>query len=367
MGLSTNEGVRFQGFHGSVFVVLDEAPGVLPAIWDSIEGILASGKVHVLTLGNPTITGGRFHESFTSNREGWNLITISALDTPNLAGITLEQLLQLPEEALDQNPCPYLATRRWVKEKYFEWGPGHPLWESRVLGNFPAVDPYGLIPLSWVEQAGIREPIRSTEEVVEAGVDVAEGGENETVVCVRRGAEVVDAKGWSDRDARGPVAEFLKRHGVRRVKVDNVGVGAYFEKHIRDLGLEVLGVNVGGAARDRERFFNLKAELYWGLRERFETGDISGTFTERTISQLTAIRYELTPKGLIAIESKEAMARRGVKSPDWAEATMLAFAPMKLPVEFPPIISLTRVSPWAGLRRVNYYDEWPIKPGDFIP
>jgi hypothetical protein len=148
------------------------------------------------------------------------------------------------------------------------------------------------------------------------------------------------------------VAEFLKRHGVRKVKVDKVGVGSYFETHLRDLGLEVMGVNVGEAPSDRERFANLKAELYWGLRERFETGEISGALSERMVSQLVAIRYELTPKGQIAIEGKEKMARRGVKSPDWAEALMLAFAPMESEAEWPPIISLVRESPWAGLRRM---------------
>ena len=76
-------------------------------------------------------------------------------------------------------------------------------------------------------------------------------------------------------DPRGAVAEFLKRHGVRNVKVDKIGVGAYFETHLRDLGFKVMGVNVGEAPRNRERFANLKAELYWGLRERFETGEIS--------------------------------------------------------------------------------------------
>ncbi len=345
IGLSTNEGVRFQGFHGNVLIVMDEAPGVQPEIWEAIESIRAGGDVRVLALGNPTIASGPFYDAFTANREAWNLITISAFDTPNLAGISLKQLLKLPEKELNQNPCPYLTTRAWVKEKYIEWGPGHPLWESRVLGNFPSADPNGLILLTWVEQARLREPIPSTADI-EAGVDVAEGGENETVACIRRGPHVIAEKGWSERDPRGPVAELLKRYGVRKVKVDKIGVGAYFETHLRDLGFEVMGVNVGEAARDRERFANLKAELYWGLRERFERGEISGTFNERTISQLTAIRYELTPKGQIAIEAKEKMARRGVKSPDWAEALMLAFAPIQRKAEWAPIVSLTRESPW---------------------
>ncbi len=97
----------------------------------------------------------------------------------------------------------------------------------------------------------------------------------------------------------------------------------------------------------------MKAELYWGLRERFETGQISGTFDERTISQLTAIRYELTPKGQIAIETKEKMERRGVKSPDWAEALMLAFAPIKPKPEWPEVVSLVRENPFAGLERIS--------------
>ena len=32
IGLSTNRGVRFQGFHGRVLIVIDEAPGVEPDI-----------------------------------------------------------------------------------------------------------------------------------------------------------------------------------------------------------------------------------------------------------------------------------------------------------------------------------------------
>jgi hypothetical protein len=43
LGLSTNEGVRFQGWHGKILIIIDEAPGVLPEIYDAIEGIRARG------------------------------------------------------------------------------------------------------------------------------------------------------------------------------------------------------------------------------------------------------------------------------------------------------------------------------------
>jgi hypothetical protein len=71
VGLSTDQGVRFQGFHGRVLIVVDEAPGVKADIWEAIEGIRAGGDVRVLALGNPTIASGPFHDAFTSNRDGW--------------------------------------------------------------------------------------------------------------------------------------------------------------------------------------------------------------------------------------------------------------------------------------------------------
>ena len=42
--------------------------------------------------------------------------------------------------------------------------------------------------------------------------------------------------------------------------------------------------------------------------------------------QLASIRYQINPRGLIEIESKDDLRKRGVRSPDRAEAIMLAFA-----------------------------------------
>ena len=95
IGLSTNECERFQGFHGDVLIILDEAPGVKPKIYEAIEGIRAGGDVRVLALGNPTIASGPFYDAFTTNRESWNQISISAFDTPNLQGLTLDAGLNL--------------------------------------------------------------------------------------------------------------------------------------------------------------------------------------------------------------------------------------------------------------------------------
>jgi hypothetical protein len=325
IGLSTNEGVRFQGFHGNVLIVLDEAPGILPEIWEAVEGIRAGGDVRVLALGNPTISSGPFYDVFASQREGWNLITISAFDTPNLAGVTLDNLLQMSEQELDNNTSPYLTTRRWVREKFSEWGPGHPLWEARVLGSFPVESEDALLPLAWLEAARNRE---GGDGPVCAGLDVSGPGEDETVLCVRRGARIVLLRAWSNRDPRGDVlAALLPFKGqIQKLNVDSVGIGYYMAQHLRDHGLPVSEINVGEAPCDKEKYFNLKAELYWSLRLRVQSGDIGGLAEERAIAQLAGIRYSHNSRGQIVIESKEDARKRGVKSPDRAEAVMLAFA-----------------------------------------
>jgi phage terminase large subunit len=327
VGLSTDQGVRFQGFHGRVLIVVDEAPGVKADIWEAIEGIRAGGDVRVLALGNPTIASGPFHAAFTSNRDGWGTFTISAFDSPNLTDLSLDELLALPDSALDECARPYLVTRRWVREKYSEWGPGHPLWEARVLGQFPTQAEDALISLAWLEDAA-RRPAADRGGRLAAGLDVAGPGEDETVLVITEAEGIVGLHAWADQDPRGAVVAALApyRHRLDVVNVDAAGIGYYLAKHLQDLGYPVRPVNVGERASDRERYANLKAEFYWGLRQRFQAGDVAGLTDERTIGQLAGIRYRHTARGQVEIERKEDARKRGVKSPDRAEAVMLAFA-----------------------------------------
>jgi hypothetical protein len=358
LGLSTNEGVRFQGFHGKLLIVLDEAPGVLAEIYDAIEGMRAGGDVHVLLLGNPIFPAGPFYAAFTTEAASWERFTISALDTPNLRGLYIvdprdgsrigdadgRDLMTLNADELDENVRPYLVTRRWVAEKYVEWGVGHPKFDARALGKFPDQSEFSLVPLAWIEDAELMQ-LEGEGAEVEAGIDVAGPGKNETVLVVRRGPNVIFAKGYAQADPRGAVArDLMQFQGQKRktadgrrsvwsikLKIDVIGIGYNFARHFEDLAYEVIDVNVGDPARDQEKFRNLKAELYWGLRERFEHRRVGGIIYPKMVQQLASIEYFETSSGLTQIESKDdrKAKKRGidVDSLDWAEALILAFAP----------------------------------------
>jgi hypothetical protein len=337
LGFATNvttqsEGTRFQGFHsrsGTILVIFDESVGIPPAIWEAALGSLSSNNARLLVLGNPTINSGNFYNCFHSDRESYNCITITAFESPNLQGLTLQSLLALSEEELDTNPRPYLVSRRWVKELYEELGEEHPLYQARVLGEFPNQSESALLDLAWLEAARERKLCTPNAPVI-GGLDCAGPGEAESVLTLRKGPEIILQKAWAQSDPRGEVVATLQRYqdaGVlQAVNVDSIGIGWGMFCHLRDLGFAAVPINVGEAARDREKFANLKAELYWALRLRAEAGDLSGELDERTVGQLAGIRYQHNPRGQIQIESKDDARKRGVKSPDRAESVMLAFA-----------------------------------------
>ena len=353
MGLSTDQGVRFQGHHApKILVVFDEAVGVKGEIWEALEGIRAGGEVNVLALGNPTDASGPFYEAFTRDR-AWKTIRISAFDTPNLVdlgcgrnGERISRLMDLDEDSLAVNPRPYLVRRRWVREMFVKWGPTSPLWQSRVLGMFPEESADSLIGLRYIEQARQEPDIDDGMSPVHIGIDVAGPGEDETVVCVRSGRNLLELRSFSDADPRARVLSMVTPWFPRLVRcaVDSAGIGYYFYLAVRDAfaahvgagggtqvrgaatGGVVAGVNVGEASSQPDQFHLLKAQLYWALRDRFREGDIAGLPDDETVTQLASLRYHQDTRNRVVIESKDQLRSRGVASPDRAEALMLAFA-----------------------------------------
>lgn len=334
-----DEGVKFQGYHADkLLFILDEAPGVDPKIWEAMEGAAAGGDVRILAIGNPTISGGPFQDCFTNDRSGWKCITISAFSTPNFEGVTLEQLVDkdFPESELDKSVLSYLTTRRWVRTQYYKWGPSHPFWESRVLGNFPSQSPDALLSLSWLEAAGTdkrKEDLRHLcKGELNAGIDVSGPGEDETSLTVRDGPEVILHVQTSDPDPRGFLVFHLNplKARLKNVNVDSNGIGWGLYLHLKDLKFNAIPVNVCETSTDPEQFDSLKAEYYWGLRLRFQQGDVSGLIDNDTIGQLASIKWKVNSRGQIEIESKEDARKRGVPSPDRAESVMLCFANREL-------------------------------------
>ncbi len=341
-GASSSRGVNVQGLHSpNVLIICDEAPGIGADIWGAIEGFRAGGNVHVLKMGNPVVPSGSFYDAFTKEAAIHHCISISAFDTPNLqyqdgTPVTIEELLDMDDEALSYAPYPYLISRRWVRERYLVWGPNHPAYRSRVLAEFPADDPCGVFPLSWIERAqrdSTEAELRRAERcTIQVGIDVAGAGKDETVLVARVGGIILETHAWPDPDPRGQVLQVLKRirthekYPLGVVVVDITGIGYNFALHISDQGFEVFGLNAGAKPVDVEQFVNQKAETHFTFRDALREDQISGLTDRETAAQLSTLRYRINSRGLVEIESKEQRNARGIPgSPDRAEGLIMSF------------------------------------------
>jgi hypothetical protein len=287
-------------------------------------------------LGNPTISSGPFYQAFTRERKSWVRFNVSAFSSPNFEKWrTVNQLLRADPTELVDVPRPYLVQPSWVLEKYHAWTPESPLWQTRIAAEFAEQSEDSLISLAWIDKASRDEGRVSAKDPWVAGLDIAGPGESETVLTVRHGAKIEAIESWSIPDPRRQVINRLhewnaKAGGDLKIYADMIAVGHYFVEDIKAEGLDVIGVNVGlaptGELEEAGKYANLKAQLYWHLREIFQAEAVFNLRDDVAQSQLTSIRYKLTPQGKIQIESKEDARRRGVHSPDRAESIMLAFA-----------------------------------------
>lgn len=340
LGLSTNEPERFQGFHEeNILVVVDEAAGVPEDIFEAIEGVLTSEHARLLLLGNPTLIGGTFYNAFRT--PGWRTIVISAFDTPNFTafGITEDDIAL---GAWDQKikgplPNPKLITPAWVADKYEKWGPSSPAYQARVLGQFPSEGEDTLIPLAWIEAAMARWEDAEEGEPVELGVDVARFGNDKTVIATRCGCKVLPLKVYAKQDTMETAGATLSEQrttGATMVKVDVIGLGSGVVDRLREQDCPVTGVNVSEAAVDIEHFANRRSELWWNLRELLNPNPkanpepVALPPDDELLADLSGVKYKITSRGQIEVEKKEDMKKRLGRSPDRADAVVLAFAPL---------------------------------------
>src|SRR5712691_1514898 len=108
-----------------------------------------------------------------------------------------------------------------------------------------------------------------------------------------------------DRDevaTTGRVVRAIHDLGATQARVDVVGIGAGVVDRLKEQHEPVLGLNAGGAARNKRRFANARAEWCWGLRDRFERGEIAmSPDDDELVGQLAAIRYTVDSYGRILI------------------------------------------------------------------
>jgi hypothetical protein len=238
--------------------------------FDAVDALATNANARVLAIAKTDDPSSHFAQ-ICKPGSGWHVITISAFDTRAWTGE------QVPEALM-----PLLIDPVWVEERKKRWGVTSPIYQSKVLGEFPDISDDSLIHPKWIKAAQERDLPQSWKPKL--GVDVARFGDDETVIirCEDGWARLQHAhskadtmvtagqvaKAIADIDSEVKVQEYVS------VVVDEDGVGGGVLDGLQEQGLDVVGFRSGSSPADKGRFVNSKSEMLWTLREMFENGEI---------------------------------------------------------------------------------------------
>jgi hypothetical protein len=298
-----------QGFHAEELIFLiDEASGIDDKVFEVARGALSTPNARVIMTSNPTRTSGFFYRAFHANRDRWATLTFSCEDSP-------------------------LVSPEYIKEMEEEYGRDSDIFRVRVLGEFPAGGDLQFIKVTDVEAALARKyaPEVYSRSPRVLGIDVAAYGGDKTVIVERQGlhARVLwQARNCETATVVGEAARLWRELKCQAVFVDATGVGFGVASDLRTLGHKPFAVQFGDGAIEKT-YKNKRAEC-WGLMRDWLSKDGGwldvGEYAEQIKNDLTGPDYQYDMQGKLQLERKEDMRKRGIASPDFADALALTFA-----------------------------------------
>lgn len=323
VAVSTNNSNNFQGGHEShILLVFDEAQGVERDIWIAGESMMGSAYPKWLAILNPIYSTGEAFEA-CHNPVDWTVHTLSCLDHPNVVE--------------DREVIPGAVSRKWVEDTKKKWGEDSPMYQARVLGQFPTVSEDCVLSLAQLEAVHALRP--NTGEGTFAALDVARYGMDHNYLAVEEDGRVILMLSWQGQDLMtscGKLTHVVEEYDIpwENVNVDGNGVGGGIIDRCRELGHYVNDVQFGaGPAGDNyellgdTEFINRRAELYWATRERVRAHKLSiPKKYAQAWRDLTATKYSFRSDGSLKIEEKEQIRRRLGNSPDAGDAVAMLSA-----------------------------------------
>lgn len=315
----------FAGLHNQgkrIVLVFDEASGIADKVWEVALGALTDAETEIIWLafGNPTHATGAFRECFGRHRALWRTAQIDARDVEGTNKAYLDELV---------------AT----------YGEDSDVARVRVRGQFPAASAMQFIAQPVIEAAQQRAiPDMAGGEPVVFGVDCARFGDDESVLAIRCGSDARSRawRSWRATDAMhlaGDIALEAGRWQPDAIMVDAGNIGAAIVDRLRQLigDIPVIEVWFGGEGREAElepgvavHTANKRAEIWTRMRAWLRHGAIPDA--PRLRDDLAGPTYGFAADDTrVRLERKADMKRRGLPSPDWADALACTFAEPVLP------------------------------------
>lgn len=319
----------FAGLHNKgkrILVIFDEASAIDNQIWEVTEGALTDSNTEIIWIafGNPTRNSGRFYDCFHKYSNTWKTWQIDSRTVPT----TNKKLIQ-----------------EWAET----YGEDSDFFRVRVKGEFPVNAMNNFIPVSLVEEARKRylreESYKFAPAVI--GVDSAWTGGDEIAIVLRQGlySKILATlpKNEDDVGIANMIARFQDEYNAKSVFIDQ----AY------GTGIFSVGKNIGrlwtlihfGSKSFHPNYYNKRAEMWGEMKKWLEEGGVIPD-DPKLAEELTSPEYFVRSEGKIQLERKDDMKKRGLRSPNRADALALTFAM--------PVIDTTHITKIESYEDKNY-------------
>lgn len=317
----------FQGIHGYVLAIGDEAVGLTSDMIDALGNITSNEGSRRVLIANPTNPGSHFATFFKEDK-GFALFTISVLDSPNFTG-----------EKVTTEASEMLTGPAYVEQKKREYGEDSPRFKARVLGEFAWDMGDTLIKPEDIAKAVDTERLVLHSTPVVLGVDIARFGADKSVIYKNENGAIRFVADWEHAPTTES-AERVHRAAVdlnaTEVRIDGSGIGGGVIDILmqrEDATYIIVDMNPNGQSPERKKWHNARAWWWDKFRMDLREGNIdldpNDENHERLTDEAQSVEYKFNPQsGGLVIESKDDMKKRGIKSPDYADAAIFSSADM---------------------------------------
>lgn len=192
------------------------------------------------------------------------------------------------------------------------------------LGKALAISDKNIIQTAQVIEAMGREV--DDEGVIEVGVDVARLGGDRTVFVKRKGLKEIGRASFTKKrttEVCDLLVNFIGADKDVLIKIDDTGVGGGVTDEMIARGYNVIPINFGAKASNSDKYPNLISEAWFYLQSIID--QISIANDKDLLVELSNREWKMDSKGRRGVESKDDYKKRGFRSPDLADATILCF------------------------------------------
>ncbi|MBP9870403.1 MAG: hypothetical protein KBC53_02760 [Nitrosomonas sp.] len=337
----TGRGVTAQLFHGSEVAYWDHAEEHAQGVLQAISNELGTEIILESTANG---LGNLFHNLWVGAEQGVNGYQAIFIPwywqdeyrdlTPGFKA-TDEELYFLEQYRDDGMTMEHLS---WRRLKIFQFSrdfdEGLALFnvEYPISASVAFRNSIGdtFIASKFVDAAR-RNRVESDAQLI-IGVDPAIGNNDRCAITHRRGRKITDIttlRNYNTMELAGYVVSLIRQFNPSHVFIDCIGIGAGTVDRLHEMGFQhiVIGVNVARSAANKEKYGNLRAELWDEMKQwLMQPMGVQIPDDDDLHRDLASLGFKYNSSGKLYIESKKDAKDRGLPSPDLGDSTMLTFA-----------------------------------------